>query len=93
MDFDYKMTSNEWLIFNRQKKKDDVFNEHRYYCYCGHSVVIRPVKERTWCDHCGHWIYRDKKKQEQNIQRIKMEQFRNKLKKEVVKLENTTNGD
>lgn len=91
MDFDHKMTSNEWLNFNLQKKKDKVYELNRFYCYCGHSVVIRPTKIRTWCNYCGHWVYREKDKQEENIERIKMEEFRNKLKKEVVKLENTTN--
>lgn len=80
MDFDHKMSSKEWFMFNRQKKLDKFIEDNRYYCYCGHSVKIIPIASRVFCRHCGHWVYKDEKKQEENIKKIKMEEFRNKLK-------------
>ena len=74
MDSDYKMTPNEWLNFNHQKKIDRVYEENRYYCFCGHSVVILPRSTRTFCRHCGHWVFKDKKKQNENIKKIQLEE-------------------
>lgn len=72
MDSDeHKMTTNEWIMFNHQKKVDRVYEDNRYYCYCGHSVVIPPRGHRVLCSHCGFWVYKDKDKQKQNIQKIK----------------------
>jgi len=71
---EYKMTPNEWLNFNLQKKKDKIYEDNRYYCYCGHSVVIMPKSQRTFCRHCGHWVYKDKRKQNANIKKIQLEE-------------------
>lgn len=74
MDNDYKMTSNEWQMFNHQVKLDKYRELNRYYCYCGHSVVILPKGSRVFCRHCGHWVYKDKKKQNANIKKIQLEE-------------------
>lgn len=92
---DHKMTAAEWQYFNHQKKLDKVIEKNRYYCYCGHSVTILPKESRVFCTHCGHWIYKDKRKQKENIKRIekenqeklariKREKFKNQL-KEIIK--------
>lgn len=81
MDFkEWSMTKDEWQMFNHQKKLDKVVEQNRFYCYCGHSVRILPSEERVFCNYCGHWIYRDQKKQEQNCKRIKKE-YEEKLKR------------
>lgn len=80
---DWEMTKNEWAIFNRQKKVDRLFENIRYYCVCGHSVVIYPKEGRTLCSFCGHFVYKDKKKQKKNIERIKKEDFKMQLRKEM----------
>lgn len=67
---EYKMTSNEWMMFNHQKKLDKIIEDNRYYCYCGHSVKILPKENRVLCSYCGHWVYKDKRKQAQNIRKI-----------------------
>lgn len=77
---DHKMTQAEWQLFNHQKKLDRAIELNRYYCYCGHSVAILPKEERIFCTHCGHWVYKDKEKQRKNIEQIKKEEFRNKVK-------------
>ena len=61
MDKDYKMNSNEWKLFNYQKKLDKVIENNRYYCKCGHSVVILPKEEKTFCTYCGHYVFKNKK--------------------------------
>lgn len=74
MDFkEWSMTKNEWQMFNHQKKLDKVIEQNRFYCYCGHSVRILPSEERVFCNYCGHWIYRNKKRQNANCKRIKKE--------------------
>ena len=80
---EYKMTKREWEMFNHQKKLDRFWEDNRYYCQCGHSVNILPKEERTFCEYCGHWVYKDARKQRKNIQRIKAENFRNKLKEAI----------
>lgn len=77
---DHKMTQAEWQLFNHLKKLDRTIEQNRYYCYCGHSVAILPKEERIFCTHCGHWVYKDEEKQRKNIEQIKKEEFRNKVK-------------
>lgn len=76
---DYKMNQYEWQLFNHQVKIDRFWEKHRHYCYCGHSVAILPKEDRTFCTHCGHWVYKNRRKQKKNIERIKMEEFRHKV--------------
>lgn len=59
---DHSMTHEEWRTFNHDKKKFKSLAENRYYCYCGHSVVINPKETRVLCTYCGHWVYKDKQK-------------------------------
>jgi hypothetical protein len=59
---------------------DKVIEQNRFYCYCGHSVRILPSEERVFCNYCGHWIYRDQKRQKQNCKIIKKE-YEEKLKR------------
>lgn len=73
MDKEHQMTRGEWQMFNHQKKIDKLFENNRYYCRCGHSVVILPKETRTFCSFCGHWVYKDKKAQKENIKRIEKE--------------------
>lgn len=61
MDQDHKMNPNEWRMFNTDKKMFDFISNNRFYCTCGHSVIISPKETRILCRHCGEWIYRDKK--------------------------------
>ena len=53
---DHSMTHEEWRTFNHDKKKFKSLAENRYYCYCGHSVVINPKETRVLCTHCGHSV-------------------------------------
>ena len=76
---DHFMTHDEWRTFNKDEKKFKSLANARYYCYCGHSVIINKNEIRTFCTHCGHWVYKDKRKQRKNIELIKKEEFRNKV--------------
>lgn len=88
MDFkEWSMTKGEWEMFNHQKKLDKVYEQNRFYCQCGHSVTILPSEERIFCNYCGHWVYRSKKKQQENIANIKKEDFKNKVRKNIKRLQ------
>lgn len=63
MDFEHKMTKNEWIMFNHQKKLDKVIEHNRYYCHCGHSVTILPNESKVFCTYCGHWVFKNKKEE------------------------------
>ena len=54
-------------LLNTYTWKEDLrrfksLSECRYYCYCGHSVIINPKETRVLCTYCGHWVYKDKQK-------------------------------
>ena len=58
---DHKMSSTEWAMFYYEKKRLKPYADNRYYCKCGHSVVIMPKKHKVLCTHCGHWVFKNKK--------------------------------
>lgn len=58
---DHTMTPEEWQTFNHDKKAFKVYSNNRYYCNCGHSVVIFPKENKILCTHCGHWVFKNKK--------------------------------
>ena len=82
---EYKMSKTEWQMFKYQKKLDNFIEKYRYYCECGHSVVILPKQEKVFCEQCGHYVYSNKKAQKKNVERIKREDFRVKLNKTIKK--------
>lgn len=57
----YKMTTAEWSAFKYREKLDRIMAQNRYYCKCGHSVIIMPKKNKIICSHCGHWIFKNGK--------------------------------
>lgn len=58
---EYQMTSDEWAIFNNDKKSFRFFADNRMYCKCGHSIMMRKDKDKIICSWCGHWIFKNKK--------------------------------
>lgn len=60
---DYYMSHKEWHTFNKDRKMFDSLKYNRYYCKCGHSVIISNSQERAFCDWCKHWIYKDEEEQ------------------------------
>lgn len=56
------MTREEWATFKNDNKRFKSLASSRYYCYCGHSVIINPKETRVLCTHCGHWVYKDKQR-------------------------------
>lgn len=50
-------------------------SQNRILCSCGHSILIPPQLDRLCCNHCGHYVYRDKKTE-----------FKYKFKSESIKL-------
>lgn len=58
---DHFMSVGEWRTFKHDNKKFKSLAKNRFYCYCGHSVIINPPETRGLCTHCGHWVYKDKR--------------------------------
>lgn len=54
------MSSKEWHMFQNQLKVDKYIEANRYYCKCGHSLVIKPTQTRKMCTWCGNWVFRTK---------------------------------
>lgn len=62
---DSKMSLTAWKNFYNDNKMFKNFGDNRYYCKCGHSVVMTEKTERKFCDWCHYWVYKDPKKQEE----------------------------
>lgn len=58
----------DYLKWNRGVKKniDKIEKEqtqHKYYCKCGHSVIIRPMENKVLCHWCNNWVFKDKQEE------------------------------
>lgn len=51
------MTNKEKLLRNKRK--------YKYYCKCGHHVIIYPFekKKKKICSWCGYYVYANKKEE------------------------------
>ena len=53
--------------FKNDLKINDVAVKAQYYsqfkvkCQCGHTLVISPKIGKLLCNHCGNYVYSDKK--------------------------------
>lgn len=75
---DWGMTSNEWRLFNKDKKMFKFYSENRYKCTCSHTVIIKPNETRVLCNYCGRWVYKDKKE-------MFKDRLRSKLNENIIK--------
>lgn len=46
----------------------------KFYCNCGHSILIYPPATKRICSWCGHYVFKDKN-----------EEFRYRLKEQLKK--------
>lgn len=46
-------------------KRVNEISKYKYYCKCGHSVIIYPMEGRNKkiCSWCGNWVYVNKKEE------------------------------
>lgn len=56
----------DYLKWNKgvNKNIDKVINErssHRYYCKCGHTVIIRPCETKILCHWCNRYVFKNEK--------------------------------
>ena len=58
------MTQQEWKMFNWARKKDKAFQPYRYYCKCGHSLIIGEKLTNKLCTYCGRLVFKDKELQD-----------------------------
>lgn len=57
------IASNNWKKDTENFKKSSKYREkHKYYCSCGHSVIIPYFQDRKLCSWCKHWVYKDDKR-------------------------------
>ena len=49
------ITDKEWKILSNE------YSKVRYYCKCGHSVIIPHYVEKKICDWCGCYVFKNKK--------------------------------
>lgn len=85
---DTKMSRSAWKGFHEDGKMFKRLADNRYYCKCGHSVVITPKYERAFCDWCHRWIYKDPTKQEMYDEEVRKQEERlkgYKFRKELMK--------
>lgn len=79
------MTINEWKMFNWSKKKDKAFQQHRYYCKCGHSLTIGTSITNKLCTYCGRLVFKDKDLQDAYDREIQKREDKMNFKKELNK--------
>lgn len=81
----YNEEETNYLFYNANWKKDtEEFNrktnnmeECRYYCQCGHSVIIPYSRDTKECSWCHRMVKKDKRREfRDNMRRIKNEERR-----------------
>ena len=85
---DYQMNRAEWQRFKHDNKLFKTIAQNRFYCMCGHSVLITPSQEKALCSYCNRWIYRNQDKQKLYEEKVKLEEERLKqyrFRKELLK--------
>ena len=62
------------MNFKDQKKLMEEASKYKYYCKCGHTVVIYPFekRERKICSWCGQYVYTDPEEQKRYDFKLKM---------------------
>lgn len=49
-----------WKRDNERWRRETLEREkHKYYCSCGHSVLIPYDRDKKMCNWCKHWVYKD----------------------------------
>lgn len=57
---DWEMSQHEWVMFKQEQIMATKMQKYRYYCKCGHSVVILPRDDKTFCNWCGSYVFKNK---------------------------------
>lgn len=59
-------------------KLDEEASKYKYYCSCGHSIVIYPFERRDSkeCDWCHKLVFVDEEKQKEYDEKFKREKFK-----------------
>ena len=50
----WKEDTNSWQRETMERDK------HKYYCSCGHSVIIPYNRDKKMCSWCNHWVHKKK---------------------------------
>lgn len=79
------MTQQEWKMFNWAIKKDKAFQPYRYYCSCGHSLIIGAKVPNKLCSYCGRLVFKDKELQDAYDRELEKREKKNNFIKELNK--------
>lgn len=62
-------------------KLSDERNKYKKKCNCGHSVLVLPTFKREYviCSYCHKKVFKDDKKQKEQNEKVKRENFRMKM--------------
>lgn len=50
-------------LFTLEVKASKQYENYKYYCKCGHSVIISPRKNKVLCNWCGHWVFKSEREE------------------------------
>lgn len=60
------------ILTNKEYKRlTDEYDKVKYVCRCGHRVIIPNWADKTLCDWCNHFVF--KNKEEEDKYRIREE--------------------
>ena len=80
-----QLTRAQWKAFYNDTKLFNSLVGCRYYCRCGHTVIITPKQDRAMCDWCNNWVYKDPVEQQKHDAILKERESLLKFKKEMRK--------
>lgn len=64
------------LTVAEYERMQDEYDKVKYMCKCGRKVVIPKWQEKSLCDWCGRYVFKDKK-----------DEFKYRMKERIIKNE------
>lgn len=61
-----QLSKRQWKQFHEETKLFNSMVSCRFYCRCGHTVIITPSQDRAMCDWCKRWVYSDPVEQQKH---------------------------
>ena len=78
-----ELTGWQWKKYHEDTKLFNSLVGCKYYCKCGHSVIMTASTDVMICDHCHHTLFKDKQKQREYDEKMRKREELLKFKKEL----------
>lgn len=69
---DSTMDLNRFHVNGKKKSKEEILasilNNYKVKCKCGHTLILIG-RDKVICNHCGYYVYKDKKQEFQERMR------------------------